>query len=254
MVKENNKAFTIKFKPSLMEQVEKYIEAVNENKDPYEKKLSKAAFFNNVILDYFEGKVLTNDFITLKEPFYFNAKELIEKKVVKASAELPIHNLDSHYIVKKVPNNLDKWNKKHESYSLDESPSMHKGIYISYTLRGLEHDSYESNIYETVKKISGEFYIITSYYIFKFDAATNELEISLIPFNEIFLYIPSDSDILAKLEKEKEDFYNNILDDTCNINFDLLAKKNDVIESFYKKKVLDKNSKIVGNKFFDSLK
>lgn len=247
MNKEKNKQFSIKFKPSLMEQVEKYIEVVNENKDPSEKKFNKATFFNNVVADFFKGKVLTNDFIKLEKPFYFDSNELFKKGVVKASVEVPIHNLDSCFIVKKVPNNLDEWNIENKSYSIEGSSSIHKGIFISYSLI-CSADEYEvTNIYESVKRLSEEFIVVKYYYIFKLDVEADELEISLVPFNELFLYVPFNSDVIASLEEEKEYFYNNILIDRFNINFDLLSEKNEVLESFYNKKASEKTLDMLKN-------
>lgn len=249
MNEEKNKQFSIKFKPSLMAKVEDYIEVVNENKDPSEKKLNKATFFNNVVADYFEDKVLTNDFIELEEPFYIDSYELLKNGVVKASVELPIHNLDSCFIVKKVPNNLDKWNIENNSYSSEESSSVHKGIFISYNLI-CSADQYEvTNIYEDVRRISEEFIIVAYHYIFKLDTEFNELEVSLVPNNELFLYVPTDSDIIIKLSEEKEYFYNNIITDKFNINFDLLAEKNKVLESYFNKKATDKTSKYIKKNF-----
>lgn len=52
MVKEKNKHFSIKFKPSLMGKVEDYIELVNSAKTAKESKLNKATFFNKVISNF----------------------------------------------------------------------------------------------------------------------------------------------------------------------------------------------------------
>lgn len=213
----------------------------------------------NLLTDFFKDSLLTNDFITLEEPFYFNHVELLKKGVIEASVELPIHDLESCYIVKKVPNNLDNWNNENKSYSSGRNSSIHKGIYIDYNLICGVADSYEAtNVYENVKAISEEFFVITYCYLFKLNTEVNELEISLVPFNNLFLYIPADSGIITKLEEEKDYFYNNILFeasvDKFNINFDLLAKKNEVLESFYNKKNTDKTSNLIEENFSINLK
>ena len=207
MAAEKNKQFSIKFRPSLMEQVEKYIEVVNANKEPSEKKLNKASFFNNAIADYFEDKVITNDLIKLEKPFYFNWLELKEKGVVKASSEVPIHDLDLTFIVKAVPNNLDNWSNEEGTY-FSGSSNIHKGLYIYYWFI---HDS--KNYFRITK-------IVEKNLLFKYDSSANTLEISLLNPNDLYLYVPADSDVLDKLAKEKEEFYKTIIldSDVININ------------------------------------
>jgi hypothetical protein len=220
MNEEKNRQFSIKFKPSLMAKVEDYIDVVNANKESSERKLSKASFFNNVVADYFEGKVLTNDFIELDRPFYFNYKELKEKGVIEASSEVPIHDLDTSFIVKAVPNNLDVWNAEEETYSSGSS-NVHKGLYVFYLVILNEEDFF---------KVDG---IIERNFLFKYDSSANSLEVSLLADKDLYLYVPSDSTVLAKLEEEKDSFYDNIISDKDN-NVDVVEwlKTFDVVLPF----------------------
>ena len=132
MLNEKNEAFSVRLKPSLMEQVEDYVELVNSVKEPKANKFTKVDFFNNVLSDYFQHIVLSNDYITLKEPLYFNSKELVEKGSVKCSTAKPT-DLDNVFIIKRVPNNLDTLEKGF-SDSITyyyKKPYLHKGIVFS---------------------------------------------------------------------------------------------------------------------------
>ena len=191
---EKNEAFTIKFRPSLMAKVEDYIKEAD---------ITKASFFNDVVADFFEGKVLTNDFITLENYFYFNFEELKENGIVKASSEVPIHDLNNCYIVKKIPNNLDSWNKKEGTYS-SSSSNIHKGIYTLFIVVFVEEDFKLADVIE-------------KYLLFKYDSLYNELEISLVPFEDLYLYVPTTSTILEELEEDKDSFYNSISSEETNI-------------------------------------
>lgn len=214
MVNEKNEAFTIKFKPSLMEKVEAYVNTVNKHKKASEKKLTKANFFNDVVNDYFKEKVLTNDYIELERPFYFNMQELKENGVVKASSEVPIYDLENCYIVNNVPNNLDVFDKNNKTYCSGNA-SKHKGIFIKYDV-SLEDKTVPSILFDT-EVISIITDITENYLLFDFNSSNNELNIGLIPFEELYLYVSSNSTILDELEKEKDDFYYNIvLDEETN--------------------------------------
>ena len=217
MNEEKNKQFSIKFKPSLMAKVEDYIEAVNDNKKPSEKKLNKASFFNDVVANYFEDKVLTNDVMALDKPFYFNWLELKEKGVITASTELLNHALETSYVVHAVPNNLDSWNSKEGTYSSGSNSSVHKG---SYTFFLIIHDSGE---YYKVKKI------VEKNLLFKYDSSTNSLEITLLADKDLYLYVPVGSNVLEQLEEKKVEFYNTITDSEDMLNLPVFFTTFEVI-------------------------
>lgn len=164
---------------------------------------STVELVENLLTDFFKDKVLTNEFIELENPFYFDFKELAAKKIVKASSELPINNLETCFIVNKVPNNLDKWNAEEKTYCSGNS-SIHKGIYIYYNIL---FDS--ENYFKIVD-------ILEKTFILKYDSSKNELEISLVNFNDLYLYVPSNSTVLDSIEKEKDYFYKHIVHNSEN--------------------------------------
>jgi len=217
MNEEKNKQFSIKFKPSLMAKVEDYIEAVNDNKKPSEKKLNKASFFNDVVANYFEDKVLTNDVIDLDKPFYFNWLELKEKGVITASNELLNHALETSFVVQAVPNNLDSWNSKEGTYSSGSNSSVHKGL---YTLFWIIHDSRK---YFKVNKI------VEKNLLFKYDSSANSLEVTLLADKDLYLYVPSGSNVLEQLEEKKVEFYNTITDSESILNLPVFFTTFEVI-------------------------
>ena len=65
--KEETKAYTVRFKPSLMAKVEAYVGLVKANKEAKEPSLSKTKFFNELLEDFFSNKVLDKEFIELSD-------------------------------------------------------------------------------------------------------------------------------------------------------------------------------------------
>lgn len=53
-----------------------------------------------------------------------------EKRIVKATAEKPIQDLNNYAVVKKVSNNLDLFDKELKSYCYEHNKNMHRGIFI----------------------------------------------------------------------------------------------------------------------------
>ena len=184
--------------------------------------IDKTQFFNKILTNYFEGKVLNNNFIKLDEYFYFNIEELKENGIVKASSELPINDLDKCLIVKKIPNNLDTFNKENETYCYGKQ-TQHKGIYTLYNVY-YNTDIKKDKLLQ-IEDID-EFNLI-----FKYDYSKKELFISLVNSNDLYLYVPSNSTILKEVEESKNNFYNNI-SDSGFVNLVELFKTFEVIESF----------------------
>lgn len=224
MVKKNeekNEPFTVRFNPSYWKKIE-FI--VNETG------LSRPKVMNEILGSYFEDKVLTNDFIELENPFYFNMKELNEKGIVKAITKPSIHDLPKYFVVYKIPNNLDVFDKDSKTF-YSGSTSEHKGIYVHYTMKlgtaKLEHEKFTETI-NTVEEITEK------HLIFSYDSSANSLEISLVPFEDLYLYVPEDSTILEKLEAEKDKFYYNIIldEETKEYNFIQWLETFHVIQSY----------------------
>lgn len=211
--------FTKEEDVQLINELDKYIEEANKYR-PKGTKISRLSFFSNCIKEKLEGKVLTNDLIKLDKPFYFNWLELKENSLVKASTEEPISDLDLTFIVNKVPNNLDVWNRTEETYSSGNSSSVHKGIYVLYWI------IYNSKNYFEVRKI------VEKYLIFKYNSSDNSLDISLVKEKDLYLYVPSGSSILSELEEEKDNFYNNIVNEGNIINLEEWFKHLEVIKPF----------------------
>ena len=220
MNKEKNKSFTIKFKPSLMEQVEHYIKLVNSTKTAKEPKLTKATFFNRVVTNYFQHTVLTNDFITLDRPLYFNSKELVEKGSIKCSNKKPT-DLDNVFIVKRVPNNLVNLEKgflDSISYYYDRH-YQHKGIVFS-AIQLSEDKSLEPK------------YLVFDYN--EFNADETEVIISILKPEDLTTYldIENDKELILNLKKVVDSFEKDLKEavDFYSENKEILKNKNSVDE------------------------
>ena len=131
MTEEKNKPFYIKFKPSLMEKVEDLIEVANSG-NSNKPKLTKAGFFNELLSDYFENKVVTKEFIVPEDVFYFDLEELLKEGTITATNNVPSSNFENYNIVNKIPNNLDSFNPEFNSYCYNNTLELHKGLFIFY--------------------------------------------------------------------------------------------------------------------------
>lgn len=192
-------------------------------------------FFRNAIRKELEGKVLTNDFITLEEPFYINMKELKDNGRVKASVEVPIHDLYNTYFIDIIPNNLDEWNEEAKTFSSGKSSSIHKGIVIYFDIINTESLKFINPPFSNAKILDFNLVSVEYCYLFRYDSAVNELEISSINTNQLELYVPTD-EILNKFEAEIEDYYSNILSEDNEVNVDVLIEED--------KKVIFKKYKV----------
>lgn len=122
MVKEKNKPFTVRFKPSYKSKIEEYKKL---------SKLSEAKIINEAFDEYFEGKVLNKEFIELERPYYLNTSKLFQEGKVKAGIGKPISDFNFQMIISKIPNNLDSWNEINNTYCYGENPDEHKGILLN---------------------------------------------------------------------------------------------------------------------------
>lgn len=160
--------------------------------DVYSKNIgtNKTALIRSLLTEFLEGKILANDYITLEDPLYFNAKSLIEEGSIICSSVKPSSDLDNVYIIKKVPNNLDTL--KEGCYYYKE-PSKHKGINFSVL-------NAEENV----------FYV--TYLVFDLTISSSgvpELIINVLNIDNLTFYLDVDEDkeIINSLEQIKKQYY-----------------------------------------------
>ena len=126
--------------------------------------MDRTKYISSLIEKDLENKVIDNDFIQLENYFYFNWEELLEKKTVKATNIEPVCNLEEHYVVKKIPNNLDKFNTQYNSFCYGNNPNIHRGFYF----------------YPKPKKSDKGLEILVYIMAFDYDVRNDFLEISLV--------------------------------------------------------------------------
>jgi len=129
---------------------------------------------NELIEERLKDKLLTNHFIYLREKrYFFNLRELLENKKVIATPNPILHNQKEIYVVGKVPNNLDDFNKDLETYCVGNNKNIHAGYYILPAYNGYTE----------------------KHFTFRFDAEKEEIEINLVPPSDIdTLFNPLDDD------------------------------------------------------------
>ena len=210
-----NKAYTSgslgsTFRPELINSLSSYCSLIG---------IDRTKFISEVLSKELEGLILTKEFIPLEEPFYFNWPELEEKGIVTATTEEPIQDLDKCYLVKKVPNNFDSFNKEFRTYCYKKNINIHRGIYF-YPKPVFFRSSYDFK----------ELLVYPLY--FNYNAAANSLEISLIKINELDNYINfkemAEEDIFSDLKYYLE----NLIDNEGNLNFKTWASVYQIIEPY----------------------
>lgn len=198
--------------------------------------IKRTDFIKDLILKELEGKVLTNDFIELDRPFYFNYTELVDNGTVKASDVKPISNLEDVVIIKKVPNNLDVFRPELKTYCYNLNPNLHKGIYIYHKL------FWNAYLIDS---------IVNDFIIFQYDLEANEIELGLInDVSSLDLYVEDNSEenkelfkrLLEEAEEFNKDINKNVNPYTKEIeysaNIDLVFKSFEVIEPYKQKRRL----------------
>ena len=154
-----------KVEPELNERIVNYSKLIG---------ISKTDLIEELFNKEIEDKVLTNDFINISEIYYFNMIDLQKNKEVKTSKVKPTTNLNDVFIVKKVPNNLDVFNKAKRTFCYNGVAEKHLGIY-----------SYNRMIINPVKANETNFF---QYYIlFEYDSKTEELILKLTNPDELYL-------------------------------------------------------------------
>ena len=210
-----NKAYTSgslgsTFKPELINKLSSYCSLIG---------IDRTKFISEVLSKELEGLILTKEFIPLVEPFYFNWPELEEKGIVTATTEEPIQDLDKCYLVKKVPNNFDSFNKEFRTYCYKKNINIHRGIYF-YPKPVFFRSSYDFK----------ELLVYPLY--FNYNAAANSLEISLIKINELDNYINfkemAEEDIFSDLKYYLE----NLIDNEGNLNFKTWTSVFNIVEPY----------------------
>ena len=139
---------------------------------------------NDLIIQELEGKVLENNLIDLyQNPFYFDKKELLENKTVKATKK-PIlkGNQDEIFVVRRVPNNLDDFNNEFKTYCSENNKHIHTGYYIMPRFKGNDE----------------------RHFTFRYDAEKEEIEINLVNPNDIHI-------VFNPLDDEKQKIKNDLI-------------------------------------------
>ena len=121
-----------------------------------------------------EEKVLTNEFIYPEEIYYFNFTDLLENKEAIASKEKPKTDLDNVFIVKKIPNNLDVFDKDKRTFCYNGIAEKHLGIYSYNKIDLMEDKVNETNF--------SRYFIL-----FEYDSKTEELVLKLTNIDSLIL-------------------------------------------------------------------
>lgn len=142
-------AFTKEEDIKLIREFDKYLEQINKNRTS--NKVSRLNFFSNAIKRELAGKVLTNDYITLKEPQYINTTDLLTNKKAEATTEKPSSDLLNQMVLFKVPNNLDKWNNNYNTFCSEDERHSHEGIKPIVALLGSDKNNKIKILYHVFK-------------------------------------------------------------------------------------------------------
>lgn len=173
MATNKNESINLRFNPIYKEKIDTYTNLLKENNIKKDNKLIKAPdILNNIFDDFFKDKILTNDYIPLKEPLYFDLETLIKERNIKATNEKPISNLGKKAKIIKIPNNLDKFNKNY-GFCFKEK-NNHLGI-KPYMIPEINNNDSETNLYNL------------GYLIFKYN--NNCLEIGILEKNMLEHYL-----------------------------------------------------------------
>lgn len=92
--------------------------------------ISQNKFIRSLINNYFNNKIVSNDFIKLDKPFYFNVNDLLNNNSVVCSLDKPTSNINNYYVIDKAINNLDKYEPNYKTFCTG-GKYEHKGILIN---------------------------------------------------------------------------------------------------------------------------
>ena len=161
--------------------------------------LTKTGIVNNLLNDFFKNKIVTNTYIKPPNLFYFNLKELMKDKTIKANDIEPIKELEHNYIIKAIPNNLDTFNKNYNSYCFNNNKNIHRGLlFWPKIIINNDEDLWLKEFIKDVK------YFI---FIFDYNNIKNNLNIGLIDLKDLDLYLNIENkEIIKNYAKEKKLF------------------------------------------------
>lgn len=123
----------IKIKPDLLIKLNNYIQTINKARKKEKRKgnnTSQKLIINELLETFFKNKIVSNDYIKLDKPFYFNKNDLIKNKNVSCITNKPNQQFNNYITVSRIPNNLDTFNKKFNSYCFNNTYKYHKGILL----------------------------------------------------------------------------------------------------------------------------
>lgn len=123
----------IKIKPDLLIKLNNYIQTINKARKegkPKRNNTSQKLIINELLETFFKNKIVSNDYIKLDKPFYFNKNDLIKNKNVSCITNKPNQQFNNYITVSRIPNNLDTFNKKFNSYCFNNTYKYHKGILL----------------------------------------------------------------------------------------------------------------------------
>lgn len=166
---------------------------------------TKVDIVNSLLRDFFKNKIVTNTYIKPPNLFYFNMKEL-NNKTTEATAIKPIKELESNYIIKKIPNNLDTFNKKYNSYCYENNKNIHRGL-LFYPNIIFNQDSLTIEIINYLN------------FIFDYNRQENKLNIGLIDFKDLNLYLGSNQQYIIKNYENEKAIFEKILFNNDKYNY-----------------------------------
>lgn len=157
--------------------------------------MAKTDLLKELFYKEISDKVLNNDFIAIEKPYYINFVELQKNKTVKATIERPTTNLNETFIVKRIVNNLDSFNKENRTYCFNNVPEEHLGIY-----------SYNKIVINKAKVNDSQ--VFQYYLLFKYNSGTEELTIELTSVEDVYLMldVAEVEDVISELAEFNKHF------------------------------------------------
>lgn len=191
--KKNNIQFNIRVNKELKEQFNEIVKLSN---------IKNVDLINEILQEYYNKRVFTNDFLYFDKPFYFNIMDLFENKQAKAINTPPETNQFNYYIVNGMPINFNAWNKNYNSYCFNNDINHHKGIILNqFGIDGI---------------------IFICFLVFEY--INGNLNIKLYTLKELYLMInPSNKEIINQLEQD----YNELINCYNKVDMQVIT---DVIE------------------------
>ena len=183
--------------------------------------VDRTKIVSSLIAEALEGRILTNDFIALDRPYYFDFKKLIHEGTVEATTEKPVIEPERIFILKKVPNNLDVKNKKYGTYSYSEDrPSYHKGIYYYSLIQLKKPLENPENIVEASIHVLDNVYFIDFYFLFEFEQESNKIIIHSIEEENLTYEVDPliYPEVISDIRQQEEDFTKNLVLPNGNVN------------------------------------